>query len=224
MTGAEHEAFILSQTEPGTPPLVPEVTLRLASAITPIWQATEACLARANIEPPYWAFAWPGSQALARHVLDEPALARGRRVLDFAAGCGLAAIASVLAGAARGVAAELDPLAATAARLNAAANGVTIETLTEDLTARPPSGWDLILAGDVCYDARMTARVIPWLRAAAGAGATVLLADPGRAYLPRDGLAARVRYEVAVTRELEDRDVRVTTVYRLLPLSGSSAA
>ncbi|MCU0984727.1 MAG: 50S ribosomal protein L11 methyltransferase [Acetobacteraceae bacterium] len=220
MTEAEREAFILSQTAPAAAPLVPELTLRLATALTPIWQATEESLARANVEPPYWAFAWPGGQALARHVLDHPALVRGRTVLDFAAGCGIAAIAAARAGASRVVAAELDPLAATVARLNAAANGVTIETLADDLTTRPPSGWEVILAGDVCYDSRMTARVIPWLRTAAGLGALVLLADPGRAYLPREGLETLAAHDVAVTRELEDRDIRTTTIYRLHPAGG----
>lgn len=217
MTEAEREAFILGQTAPATAPLVPEVTLRLAMQLTPIWQATEESLAHAQVEPPYWAFAWPGGQALARHVLDHPALVAGRAVLDFAAGCGLAAIAAARAGAARVVAAELDPLAATVARLNAAANGVAIETMTGDLTARPAAGWEVILAGDICYDARMTARVIPWLRAAAGMGALVLLADPGRAYLPREGLDRLAVYDVPVTRELEDREMRTTTLYRLLP-------
>jgi predicted nicotinamide N-methyase len=216
VTEAEREAFILGQTAPAAAPLVPEVTLRLATALTPIWEATEESLARANVEPPYWAFAWPGSQALARHVLDAPSLVRGHRVLDFAAGCGLAAIAAALAGASASVAAELDPMAATAARINATANGVTIEAVADDLTTRPAAGWHVILAGDVCYDARMTARIIPWLRAAAAGGTTVLLADPGRAYLPRDGLVRLAAYEVPVMRELEDRDTRTTTLYQLL--------
>lgn len=215
MTEAEAEAFVLAQTAPGHPPLVPEITLLLASAITPIWQATEESLAQAGLEPPYWAFAWPGGQALARHVLDHPELARGRTVLDFAAGCGLAGIAAARAGASRVVAADLDPLAASAVRLNAAANHVSVETVMADLCAGPPAGWDVILAGDICYDARMTARVVPWLRAAVDGGALVLLADPGRAYLPRDGIGPLAAYDVAVTRELEDREVRRTTIYRL---------
>lgn len=221
MTEAEREAFVLGQTAPAAPPLAPEITLHLASAITPIWEATEASLARSGVEPPYWAFAWPGGQALARFVLDDAALVRGKRVLDFAAGCGLAAIAAAKAGAAHVLAAELDPLAATAARLNAAANGVAIETVAADLLATPPSGWDVILAGDVCYEARMTARVIPWLRQAADAGTLVLLADPGRAYLPSEGIEALASYDVPVTRELEDRELRRTVIYRL---SGTSAA
>jgi predicted nicotinamide N-methyase len=205
--------FIAAETAIATPKLVPEVRLHLATAITPIWQATEASLATSGVEPPYWAFAWPGSQALARHVLDDPALVRGRVVLDFAAGGGLAAIAAAKAGAGRVVAVELDPIASAATVANALLNDVVIETVTADLCAAPPQAWDVILAGDVCYEARMTARVMPWLRDAARAGALVLLADPGRAYLPREGLVARATYDVAVTRELEDRDVRRTTIY-----------
>ncbi len=220
MTEEEREAFVLGQTAPAAPPLVPEITLRLASAITPIWEATEASLERSGVEPPYWAFAWPGGQALARFVLDDPSLVRERRVLDFASGCGVAAIAAGLAGAAHVLAAELDPLAATAARLNAARNGVTVETVASDLVAAPPGRWDVILAGDVCYEARMTARVIPWLRAAAASGAVVLLADPGRAYLPHEGIEALAVFDVPVTRELEDREMRRTVIYRL---SGTSA-
>jgi predicted nicotinamide N-methyase len=136
-------------------------------------------------------------------------------VLDLAAGGGIAAIAAARAGAAV-TAAEIDPLAAAAIRANAALNGVEVAVALGDPLDAPAEA-EVILAGDVCYEARMTARVVPWLRAAAGRGIAVLLADPGRAYLPRAGLAPVARYEVAVTRELEDRTVRVTTVYRVLP-------
>ena len=195
---------------------MPELALHLASEITPIWQATEESLARAGVEPPYWAFAWPGGQALARFVLDDPAQVAGRRVLDLAAGGGIAAIAAARAGAAEVAAAEIDPLAAAAIRANATLNGVDVAVALADPLLSPPEA-EVILAGDVCYEARMTARVVPWLRAAATRGIVVLLADPGRAYLPREGLVPLARYEVAVTRELEDRLVRVTTIYRVLP-------
>jgi predicted nicotinamide N-methyase len=209
-------AFVARQTAIGRAPLVPELALHLASEITPIWQATEQGLARQGIEPPYWAFAWPGGQALARFVLDDPAQVAGRRVLDLAAGGGIAAIAAARAGAAEVTAAEIDPLAAAAIRANATLNGVAVAVALADPLLSPPEA-EVILAGDVCYEARMTARVVPWLRAAAGRGIAVLLADPGRAYLPREGLVPLARYEVAVTRELEDRLVRVTIVYRVLP-------
>jgi predicted nicotinamide N-methyase len=154
---------------------VPEIALHLATEITPIWQATEDFLARHGIEPPFWAFAWPGSQALARALLDGPPL-EGRRVLDFAAGCGLAGIAAALRGAVVECA-ELDPLALAACRLNAALNGVSLATPAGDIVGSA-NRWDIILAGDVCYEAPMVAHILPWLRRMAGAGAEVRLADP----------------------------------------------
>ena len=204
-------AFILAQTRPATASLVPEITLHLATEITPIWQATEAWCHTNNAEPPFWAFAWPGGQALARHILDHPASVAGRRVLDFAAGCGIAAIACALAGAASVEAAEVDPLARAAMALNAGANGVPLTVPTDDLVGTA-CRWDLILCGDVCYEAPMTAHILPWLRRMAGQ-ADVWIADPGRAYLPRDGLRSFASYTVPTSLELEDRAERQVTLY-----------
>jgi predicted nicotinamide N-methyase len=208
------EAFIAAHTALARPALVPEVELHLATAITPIWQATEDWLAARNIEPPFWAFAWPGSQALARLMLDGTVPVAGHRVLDFAAGGGLAAIAAMRAGASSAEAAEIDPLALAATRLNARHNNVAVATPEGDVVGSP-CRWDTILAGDVCYEAPMTGHIMPWLRRMA-AGATVLLADPGRAYLPKEGLEAVAHFSVPTTRELEDRDVRDVTVFRVL--------
>lgn len=206
--------FIRANTALGQAPLVPEITLHLASEITPIWRATEAWLAEANVDPPFWAFAWPGGQATARHVLDNPALVAGKRVLDFAAGSGIAAIACAMAGATVD-AAETDHLAAAAITLNAAANGVVVTALAGDIVGED-RGWDLILCGDVCYEAPMTRHILPWLRGLA-ARAEVWVADPGRAYLPREGLTAFAHYAVATSTELEDRTRREVTLYRLMP-------
>jgi predicted nicotinamide N-methyase len=137
-------------------------------------------------------------------------------VLDFAAGCGIAAIAAAKVGAASVEASEVDPFAAEAIRLNAAVNGAAVTALARDVVGEPRR-WDVILAGDVCYEAPMTAHILPWLRAMAAAGVTVLLADPGRAYLPREGLAAIARHAVPTSLELEDRTERVVTIARLLP-------
>ncbi|MDQ2801537.1 MAG: 50S ribosomal protein L11 methyltransferase [Pseudomonadota bacterium] len=208
-------AFVRAQTAPERAPLVPEIVLRLASEITPIWQATEQWLAVRNLDPPFWAFAWPGGQALARHVLDHAATVAGRRVLDFASGCGIAAIACALAGAAQVEAAEIDPTAVAAIHANAAANGVTVVAATGDVVG-VPCRWDLILCGDVCYEAPMTAHILPWLRGMAR-GAEIWMADPGRAYLPAEGLAAFATYRVPTTLELEDRTEREVVLYRLLP-------
>lgn len=209
------EAFLRANTRPGRAPLVPEITLHLASEITPIWQATEDWLAARNIAPPFWAFAWPGSQALARHILDHPALVRGRRVLDFAAGGGLAAIACALAGAASVEAAEIDPLAIAAIHLNAATNNVTVTAPDGDVVGAA-CRWDLILCGDVCYEAPMTRHILPWLRIMARE-AEVWIADPGRAYLPREGMAEVATYLVPTTLELEDQTQRAVRLFRLAP-------
>lgn len=209
-------AFILANTTPARAPLVPEVVLHLATLITPIWEATEAYLAQKGLAPPYWAFAWPGSQALARHILDAPALVAGRRVLDFAAGCGLAAIACALAGAASVEAAEVDPFATEATRLNAHANGVLLETITGDIVGQP-GRWDLILCGDVCYEAPMTAHILPWLHRLAGS-AEVWIADPGRAYLPEAAVTEFATYAVPTSPELECQTIRTTRLMRLKTL------
>src|SRR5687767_11180173 len=181
-------AFIQAHTGILSPPLVPELRLHLASAVTPLWHATEAFLERTGLPPPFWAFAWPGGQALARHVLDHPVLVRGRIVLDFAAGSGLVAIAAARCRATHSIASDIDPAACAAMRLNAALNDAEIEILPTDLTQRPERAADLILAGDVCYERGMAEGAISWLRSQARLGATVLLADPGRAYRPQDGL------------------------------------
>jgi predicted nicotinamide N-methyase len=207
------EAFVRANTVLSPPSLVPELRLHAATEITPIWHASEAWLNARNLEPPFWAFAWPGGQALARHVLDNPACVAGRHVLDFAAGGGIAAIACARAGAALVEAAEIDPLAIAAIRLNAAANGVPVLAAVGDVVGSD-CRWDLILCGDVCYEAPMTGHIMPWLTRMAGL-AEVWVADPGRAYLPKQGLSAFARYRVPTSLELEDRTEREVVLYRL---------
>jgi predicted nicotinamide N-methyase len=211
----DHAAFIRRETTIACPPLVPEIRLHLASEITPIWHATEAALEREGVDPPYWAFAWPGGQALARHLLDHPELVAGRTLLDFAAGSGLAAIAAARSGAVA-EANDIDPVAAVAIGLNAALNGVEVAVSSAELTAGP-CRWKVVLAGDVCYEKPMATRVFPWLRSCAAQGALVLMADPGRAYLPADGLERVAAYDVPTSLELEDRTLRPTTLWRILP-------
>ena len=207
------EAFVRANTLAACAALVPEIELLLASEITPIWQATEDWLRETGTAPPFWAFAWPGSIALARHVLDRPGLVAGKRVLDFAAGCGLAGIACALAGAASVEAAEIDPLAVTAIGLNAALNGVAVAARAGDIVGTA-CRWDLILCGDVCYEAPMTGHILPWLRRMAE-DAEVWIADPGRAYVPREGLVPFATMVVPTTRELEDHTERKVVLSRL---------
>ncbi|MFM2128948.1 MAG: hypothetical protein RL477_494, partial [Pseudomonadota bacterium] len=197
-------------------PLVPEIRLWLADAITPIWTASEQALEEAGIEPPYWAFAWPGGAATARFILDAPARVRGREVIDIAAGSGIAAIAAGGAGAVRTTAVEIDATACAAIALNAGVNGVGLTISAEDPLQGPPPAGALILAGDVCYQRDMAERMIAWLREAVHAGAEVWLADPGRAYLPTSGLVEMARIEVPTSLELEDRETRLTVLYRLV--------
>lgn len=210
---ADAASFIRANTVLTASPLVPEIPLWQATEITPIWQATEDWMAENNIAPPFWAFAWPGSVAMARHILDNHSLVAGRRVLDFAAGCGLAAIACAKAGALTVEAAEIDPLAVAATRLNAAANDVDIRAPFGDVIGSA-CRWDLILCGDVCYEAPMTGHIMPWLHRMAET-AEVWIADPGRNYLPTDGLRAFAHYTVPTSLALEDRSERKVVLYRL---------
>lgn len=208
-------SFIVANTEIVAPPLLPEIKLRLATEIVPIWQATEVLLAELNIPPPFWAFCWPGGQALARYVLDNPEWVRGLRVLDFAAGSGVVAIAAARAGA-DAVANDVDAVALAAIDLNAKLNGVTVVLEGGDLLAGPSGTWDVIFAGDVCYERGLAARIWAWLRAQAAGGTTVLLGDPGRTYLPTAGLEHVAQFPVPTSMELEDREMKETTVWRVI--------
>jgi predicted nicotinamide N-methyase len=209
--------FIRANTAVEAPPLVPEIRLYLASEITPIWQATEETLARGQVPPPYWAFAWAGGRALARYVLDHPGCVAGRRVLDFGAGSGLLAIAAARSGAASVTAAEIDPYAAAAIALNAALNGVAVAVEGDDLIGRDRDLWDVVLVGDMCYERPLAERLTSWLRDLARRGVSVLLGDPGRNYLPGSGLVEIARYHVPTSRELEDRESREGVVWRVEP-------
>lgn len=210
-------AFIRTETRLVAPPHVPEIQLHLADEAIDLWHRTEEELGAMGLPPPYWAFAWAGGQALARYVLDHPAVVRGRRVLDFASGSGVVAIAAARAGAARVVASEIDAFSLVAIALNAEANGVVVEADGRDLLDLDDiglAGFDVVLAGDVFYEKPMADRVEPFLKRAEAAGATVLFGDPGRSYLPRTGLVEVADYQVQVTRALEDSEVKRTRVWR----------
>ncbi|HQT46147.1 MAG TPA: 50S ribosomal protein L11 methyltransferase [Acidocella sp.] len=194
----------------------------LASEITPLWLASEELLQQQNIAPPFWAFAWPGSEALARHVMDHPELVAGKYVLDFASGCGLAAIAALTAGAAAVTAAEIDPVAAAAIALNGATNRVEPEILLGDLVGAP-CRWEVILCGDICYEAPMTSHILPWLRLCARTS-VVLIADPGRKYAPLEGCVLVASYTVPTSLALEDSAQREVKLFRLLALEQTDAA
>ncbi|MBO6764694.1 methyltransferase [Maricaulis sp.] len=195
------------------PPLVPEVPLHLAVETVALWQETEEALGEMGLPPPFWAFAWAGGQALARYCLDQPDIVRGAHVLDFAAGSGLTGIAALKAGARAVEASELDAFAIAAIEANAAANHVIVTARLEDVVGRD-DGWDVVLAGDVFYEAELAIHIGDWLAALHRRGATVLIGDPGRAFLPRGALEEVARYTVPVQRELEDREDRFAKVWR----------
>lgn len=212
--GADRLAFIRAHTRLLPVPHAPEILLHVAQEATELWQKTEEELATIGLPPPFWAFAWAGGQALARYVLDHPEVVQGRRVLDFASGSGLVAIAAMKASAASVIAADIDAFAVVAIGLNAAANGVSIEARLDDLIGLD-QGWDVILAGDICYERELAAQVIDWLSGLSRRGATVLIGDPGRSYLPKDRLAEVATYQVPVTRALEDAEIKKSSVWRL---------
>lgn len=213
--------FIVANTALLSPPLVPEIKLHLATESLPIWHQTEEALHEVGLPPPFWAFAWAGGQALARHILDNPELVAGKRVLDLASGSGLVAIAAMQAGAVSALAADVDAFAAVATRLNATANGVTVEVTSADLIGgsefvQTAAGQvQVILAGDMFYERPMAERGLSWLSQCRAAGLDVLVGDPGRSYFPKDRFVHLAEYSVPVTRELEDSEIKYTAVWRL---------
>lgn len=210
------DAFIRANTRLLPVPYAPEIHLHLADEATALWQKTEDELDAIGLPPPFWAFAWAGGQALARYILDHPEVARGRRVIDFASGSGLVAIAAARAGAQGVTASDLDAFAIHAIRLNARANGVgdRVAPVRVDLIGTVPEA-DLILAADVFYERDLAGAVTGWLADLQARGRTVLIGDPGRTYLPRDRLERLASYAVPVSRALEDAEIKQSHVWRL---------
>jgi predicted nicotinamide N-methyase len=209
----DRAAFIVAHTRLVAPPLAPEIRLSLADEATDLWQKTEDELGQIGLPPPFWAFAWAGGQALARYILDHPAIVAGRRVLDFASGSGLVAIAAAKAGAAAVEASEIDAFALDAIALNAAQNGVRVTARSGDLVGSD-EGWDVVLAGDISYQQDMAEAATRWLAELSHRGASVLIGDPWRSYLARDLLEPIAEYSVATTRALEDAEIKRTGVFR----------
>ena len=207
--------FIRQNTSVMSPPLVPEIKLHLAHEAVPLWQKTEEELGEMGLAPPFWAFAWAGGQALARYVLDNSNMVENFRVVDLATGSGLVAIAAVQAGSASIVATDIDEFATTAAEMNAGLNQVSLDIKLADVLHQPPPPADVILVGDLFYEKALAARCLAWLRLAQGQGARVFIGDPGRSYLPKAQLEKLAEYNVPVTRDLEDAEIKKTAVWRL---------
>ncbi|WP_245318960.1 class I SAM-dependent methyltransferase [Consotaella salsifontis] len=211
MPGAR--AFVLAETRLQRVPSVPEVALHLAEEAHGLWLKTEAELQSAGLAPPFWAFAWAGGQGLARFILDHPAVVAGRRVVDFASGSGLVAIAARKAGASHVTAVDIDPFCGAAILLNAEANGVSIDIAIKDPVGKMIKA-DILLAGDVFFDRAMSAAIIPWFDRLAGEGVQILIGDPGRAYVPVERLERLAVHRVPTSQALEDADFKATTVWR----------
>jgi predicted nicotinamide N-methyase len=212
---AARAAFIRANTEILPPPLVPEIKLHLAHEAVPLWEKTEEQLGELGLPPPFWAFAWAGGQALARYVLDHPDCVRGKRIIDLASGSGLVAIAAKQAGAQTVLGADIDAYAAASILLNAALNNCDVAATTDDLLRAPAKDSDVILVGDLFYEKSIAKRLYAWLLDAKSRGIECLVGDPGRTYLPKDKLRKCAEYNVPVTRDLEDAEIKRTAVWQL---------
>lgn len=209
-------AFVRERTAPTPVPLVPELTLYQASELTPLWHATARELEGWD-DSPFWAFPWAGGQALARHLLDGPEQVRGRRVVDFASGSGLVALAALRAGAREVVAWDLDPFCEAAVALNAGLNGLAPAFRSGDPIGLALPGVEVLLAGDVFYERELASRALAWFRTLAAAGVHVLAGDAERVYAPREGFEVLAELEVPTTVEIEDAPLRRARVLRILP-------
>jgi predicted nicotinamide N-methyase len=210
------EDFIRRTTVPAVVPLVPEITIYQAADAAALWETSVKDPAGWP-DLPYWAIPWAGGQAIARHLLDHPELVRGKAVADFATGSGMVAIAAHLAGAARVIGLDVDPLACAAVRLNAAMNGAVVEPRLGDVIGQPLEGFDVVLVGDIFYERSLAERALPWLRTLAARGALVLAGDPGRNYTPREGLEPVAEYDAPAAAGVEGREILRTWVERIGP-------
>lgn len=208
-------SFVLRQTRLRPIPGLEEIRLHLADEVLPLWRAVQLETDDPDAALPYWAFAWAGGLAVARHLQVHPEIVAGRRVFDLATGSGLCAIAAIQAGAASVTGSDIDALAVAATELNARANGFRLTIPLGDVLDDEPPDVDVILAGDCWYELSLAERVLPWLRRAAARGIDAVVGDPGRRYLPIDELVELARYDVRTTTDLEDLDRKQGRVYAL---------
>jgi predicted nicotinamide N-methyase len=212
---ADPRAFVLRHTRLRPVPGSEHLRLHMADEVLPLWRATQIETRDEDAPPPYWAFAWAGGLAVARYLSDHPERVAGRRVFDVASGSGLCGLAALNAGALDVAAADIDPFSWAAIALNAKALGRRITVVKRDVLDEDPPDVDVVLAGDTWYETGFAERIWPWLRRCRAAGIDVLLGDPGRAFLPTEGLVELATYQVRTTTELEDREQKSARVYEL---------
>lgn len=216
LDAASRNGFVRRMTTVQRTPLVPEIALHLADRPQRIFRLTEELTDPPGQRlPPFWAFAWPGGQGLARHLLDHPEATQGKRVIDVGAGSGIAAIAAYLRGAADVLAADIDDLAETAIGLNAVANCATVRTTTADVLAAVPEA-DLVLIGDLVYEPSLASRVAGFLDGLMATGIDVLLADRTTARRPPMTFELVADYLAPVIPELIDDSLERARVWRLV--------
>ncbi len=220
--GSAIDQFIFKNTELATAPLAPEIQLHLLKPTSDLWHAFDPESTASDIQRPYWAFAWSGGQSLARYLLDNPDLAKGKRILDFGSGCGITAIAAAKTGAASVLASDIDPVAIAAILINGRINGVDVDTVCEDLIFSENRGWDLILAGDIWYTTRLSRHGLHWLRKLVGEGCEVLAADPGRQFSPSRGLMPLTTYSARSVPDVDHPGFQEVCVSRVLPSADSA--
>ena len=212
---ASARAFVLRNTRLTAVPGVEAIRLHLAGEILPLWHAAQTETGDEDAPLPYWAFAWVGGLAIARHLAAHPDVVRGKAVFDLASGSGLCAIAAMRAGASHATAADIDPFAVAAIPLNARANGTRVAVVGRDILDDEPPDVDVVLAGDCWYEAGLAERATAWLRRVRAAGIEVVIGDPGRRYLPIDSLVELARYDVRTTTLLEDLELKQGYVFAL---------
>ena len=213
--GASARAFVVRHTRLRPVPHLEELRLHLADDVYALWHDVQLETRDPDAALPYWAFAWGGGLAIARHLREHPELVAGRRVFDLASGSGLCAIAAMRAGASAATGSDIDRFALAAIRLNARANDCRVDVVGRDVLDEPPPHADVVLAGDCWYEAGLAQRVLRWLRRARDTGIDVLVGDPRRAYLPVSDLVELAEYDVRTTTELEDLQRTTGHVYRL---------
>lgn len=220
MTATAHLSepeFVRAETTPLALPLVPEITLHLAKASRDIFRAAESYERPGEHWPPYWAFAWPGGQGLARYILDNPGQVAGRTVADIGAGSGLAAIAAMMAGAKSAAAIDPDPLACTAIKMNAEQASRAVEVRCEDPLGQPPAA-DVLIIGDLVYEPELETRVTGFLEAARRRGTAVLFGDRTTARRPRVDFELLAEYRAPLVPSLEDTHIEHARVWLMKPL------